>query len=253
MNYSLCDLPDSGDNPVVFMDITLKGESLGRIFIRLFREVFPAGVENFVRIATGKTYRVVKKEIGKYKYKKEVRRTYEGTKSFSFLYNNYIVGGDIYTNNGKSAGTIYCDKPIPPCFGEYFFPHDTKGLISLVPFKDEESGQLFFDSTFMITLDDVKPSNNLTELNCDQVVIGQIYNGLEVITKMNELIFPYAGRRYPEFIIGECGVYKKINFNRRPRCLPRPDRVRYTIECGPLQCPQIECVPNTVPPTKCPP
>lgn len=215
MNYSLSDLPDSGKNPIVYMDISLKGEVLGRIHIRLFRDVFPAGVENFVKLVGGRTYKVIKKGIGRYKYKKEIKRTYEGCKFYHFLYNNYIISGDIYNNNGTQAGTIYCDNSIPSNFGEFYYPHETKGLISLIPYKDETTGKLFYDSTFMITLDDIKPSNILNDLNDDQIVIGQVYSGMDIIDKMNELIKPYARRKYPEFIISGCDVYRKRNGNQR--------------------------------------
>jgi len=219
MNYSLNDLPDSGKNPVVYMDIILKGECLGRIYIRLFRDVFPAGVENFVRIAGGGTYRIETKGIDQYKYKKEIRRTYEGCRFFSFLYNNYIISGDIYNNKGTNAGTIYCDQPIPACFGDFYYPHEAKGLVSLVPYKDEASGKLYYDSTFMITLDNIRPTNILGELDCDQIVIGQIYDGMCVIDKMNELIKPYAGRTYPQFFIGKSDIERRRDFGRRPRAL----------------------------------
>lgn len=217
MNYSLTDLPDSGKNPMVFLDISLKGESLGRIQIRLFREVFPAGVENFYKIASGRTYKVEKKGMGKYKYKKEIKRTFEGCKFFNFLYNNYLVSGDIYNNNGTTAGTIYCDQPIPADFGDYYYPHEAKGLVSLVPFKDDATGKIFYDSTFMITLDNIKPSNILHDLDKDQIVIGQISSGMDILDKMNELIKPYAGRKYPDFIISKCGVYHANICNRRFR------------------------------------
>lgn len=217
MNYSLTDLPDSGNNPVVYMDISLKGEILGRIHIRLFRDVFPAGVENFVRIASGETYRVIQKGMGRYRYKKESQRSYDGSKFYNFLYNNYIVGGDIYSNNGTTAGTIYEDKPIPADFGEFYYPHDAKGLVSLVPFRDEASGQTYYDSTFMITLDNPKPSNVIRELDTDQIVIGQVMRGMEIIDKMNQLIKPYAGRKYPEFTIARAGVYRNANGNKRRR------------------------------------
>lgn len=224
MNFSLTDLPDSGKNPIIYMDISLKGESLGRIYIRLFRDVFPAGVENFVKIASGKTYRIIKKGNGKYKYKKEIRRTFDGCKFFQFLYNNYIVSGDIYDNNGTNAGTIYCDKPIPPDFGEFYYPHETKGLVSLVPFKDEATGRLFYDSTFMITLDDIKPTNVLGDLDKDQIVIGQVYSGLDVLDKMNQLIKPYAGRKYPNFFIGKSDAYRKKDGCKRSRPVTIIDR-----------------------------
>jgi peptidyl-prolyl isomerase H (cyclophilin H) len=224
MNYSLTDLPDSGKNPVVYMDISLKGEILGRIHIRLFRDVFPAGIENFVKIASGRTFKVVKKGNGRYKYKKEVKRTYEGCKFFQFLHNNYIISGDIYNNNGSNAGTIYCDKPIPPDFGEFYYPHEAKGLISLIPFKDETSGRIFYDSTFMITLDDIKPTNVLKNLDSDQIVIGQVYSGLDILDKMNILIKPYARRKYPEFVISKCDVYRKMDGTHRIRPITTAER-----------------------------
>jgi len=232
MNYSLCDLPDSGNNPVVFLDISLKGECMGRIYIRLFRDVFPAGVENFARIASGRTYRSIKKGSGNYQYRKEFQRTYEGCKFYNFLHNNYMVSGDIYNNNGSNAGTIYDDHPIPPCFGEYYYPHDVKGLISLVPFTDESTGKLYYDSTFMITLDNCRPANILSELNYDQIVIGQIYDGIPIICKMNELLKPYAGRKYPHFIISRCGVYNKRNGGRRLKNLKYYENQQCATKCS---------------------
>lgn len=217
MNYSLLDLPDSGKYPIVFMDISLKGEKIGRIYIKLFRDVFPAGVENFVRIANGNTYNIINKSVGTYTYAKHTRRTFDNCKFFNFLHNNYIVCGDIYKNDGKSAGTIYNDEPIPATFGEYYFPHETKGLVSLVPFKDENTGLKYYDSTFMITLDDSKPSNILSELDSDQIVIGQIYEGIDVLDKINKLIKPYAGRKYPDFVITKCDVHRLQNNGKRKR------------------------------------
>ena len=231
MNYSLLDLPDSGKNPTVYMDISLQGEVLGRLQIRLFRDVFPAGVENFVKIAASRTYQVTIKGDGRYKYKKEVKRTFDGCKFYHFLYNNYIVAGDIYNNDGSNAGSIYNDNPIPPDFGDYYYPHETKGLVSLIPFKDEETGRIFYDSTFMITLDDSKPSNILGDLDSDQIVIGQVYGGMDVLDKMNSMIKPYARRKYPNFIISKSDVYAKKNgCTQRLRPLSLADRVKFTNE-----------------------
>ncbi|AKI80339.1 structural PPIase-like protein [Acanthamoeba polyphaga mimivirus] len=232
MNYSLEDLPNSGKNPRVYMDIVLNNEIIGRLQIKLFRDAFPAGVENFVQLANGKTYRVNSNGTGKYKYNRHINRTYEGCKFHNILHNNYIVSGDIYNSNGSSAGTVYCDEPIPPVFGDYFYPHESKGLVSLVPYTDE-SGNRYYDSTFMITLDDIRPSNVLDELDRDQVVIGQVYGGLDVLDKINSMIKPYAGRKYPTFSIGKCGAYldssqtqrkRPINVNGTKRFLNKPTR-----------------------------
>lgn len=203
-------LPNSGKEPHVYFDITLQEKPIGRLKIRLFRDVFPAGVENFVGIAAGNTYRIVTEGIGQYKYQKQTRRTYQGCRFFHYLHNNYLVSGDIYLNNGASAGTIYQDQPIPALLGDYYYPHETKGLVSLVPYQDPETKELFYDSTFMITLDNQKPTNLLQGLDDDQVVIGQVYDGLAVLDRMNTLIKPYAGRKYPEFYIGRSGVDRAV-------------------------------------------
>ncbi len=127
MNYSLNDIPDSGKNTVVYMDISLKADVIGRIYIQLFRDVFPAGVENFIGIARGTTYKVNTKGVGRCKYVREHKRTYEGCKFYHMSHNNYVVSGDIYNNTGKTAGTIYCDQPIPADFGDFFIRTKPKG------------------------------------------------------------------------------------------------------------------------------
>lgn len=206
MNYSLDNIPNSGKNPVVWMDIIIKEEVIGRIYIRLFSDIFPAGVENFIGLVEGKTVKTEHKGKGKFAYRKETIRSYFGCKFFNNSHNNYIVSGDIYSNDSTKAGTIYNDEPIPAVFGDHFYEHNLKGLVSLVPFRDEETGELFYDSTFLITLDKAKKTNMLSELNANQVVIGQIYQGLDVLDHINKLIFPFAGRKYPEITIGKCGV-----------------------------------------------
>ena len=67
------EIPNSGNNPLVYFDIGLKNEIIGQLKIKLFRNVFPAGVENFVRIADGKTVRVEEKGFGNHKYFKETK------------------------------------------------------------------------------------------------------------------------------------------------------------------------------------
>lgn len=220
MNYTMETLPDSGNNPAIFMDIAVRGQHIGRIYIKLYRDIFPAGVENFIAIASGKTYRNIPKGTGKYKYIKHVKRWYGGCKFFSILHNNYIISGDVFRNNGTDAGTMFSDEPIPEDFGEYYIPHDVKGLVSLIPYIDED-GNRFYDSTFMITLDDAKPSNTLSTLDEDQIVIGYVYNGIEVIDKLNQLIKPYAGRSYPNITIEKSDVYNPNETSRRIRPISR--------------------------------
>lgn len=234
MNFSLNDIPCFGSNPVVFMDILVNEEPIGRIFIKLYPEVFPAGVENFIRIACGKTYRVDHRGRGRHRYRQEWRRTYEGCRFFYCMHNNYIVSGDIYNNDGTNAGTIYCDQPIPPLFGEFYFPHEMIGLVSLIPYQDQQTGLLFYDSTFIITLDDAGPSNVLPQLDIDHVVIGQVYNGLDIILRINRMIMPFAGRRYPNIKIGLCGAFNGATPFVREIAYRGPRGPRSNMPPGPL-------------------
>ncbi len=67
----------------------------------------------------------------------------------------------------------------------------------------------------MITLDDARPSNTLGSMDTDQIVIGKIYEGIEVVDKINKLIKPYAGRKYPDFTISKVDIYKNHNHGRK--------------------------------------
>ncbi len=207
MSYTLDNIPQSSNNLHVYFDIGIDGKIIGRIKIKLFRDSFPAGVENFIRLASGETLRHNKMGNGKYGYYQRIVRSYDNTKFYKNIHNNYIIGGDIYQNNGKSAGTIYSDEPIPKLLGDYFYPHETKGLVSLVPFKDDETGMNMYDSTFMITLDSKRPNNTIASLDNDQIVIGHVYQGMDILDIINKAIIPQAGKKYPEITIMKSGTF----------------------------------------------
>lgn len=221
MNYSLYNIPYSGERPIVFMDITLNDQSIGRIQIKLFREVFPAAVENFVKISEGNTFRTEKRAFCNNRVYKETRRSYSETVFHKFFYENYLIGGDIYSNTGSNAGTIYSDFPIPDYRSESFYPHERKGMISLVPFVTPGQGlgepdRLYYDSTFIILLDDINPTNAelYNALDSENIVIGYVYSGLDVIDKINNSIAPRAGRQYPRIGISLSGVFRPGQSNK---------------------------------------
>lgn len=212
MNYSLTDIPNSGPNPMIYMDLTVNNKPQGRIYIKLFRDAFPAGVENFLEIAAGSTQRAGPVNPAMPCDLKVIPRTYVDSKFYNFLFNNYLVGGDIYNNNGSNAGTIYNDQSIPfNAKNAVFYPHHKPGLISLIPYDESEdignTGNsedcLMYDSTFMITLD------AMPELDHGQIVIGEIYEGIEHIEKINSMIQPHAGRRYPDIRIADSGIHRR--------------------------------------------
>lgn len=188
-------ITDSGENPEIYMDLATNNQILGRIYIKCYRSVFPKGVENFVALAAGDTYREINNKM--------IRRTYKGSLFFGQKYGQYLMGGDIYHNTGSDAGTIYDDESIPPELGDCYISHEIRGQISLVPYRDHDTDKFMFDSTFMITL------APLPELDDGQVVIGEITRGIAVINEINRQIKPFAGRSYPKVKIHDCGVLKR--------------------------------------------
>lgn len=217
MEYTIQSPPNSGLMPRVTMEIKNGNKHFGNIKIELDRDAFPLGVENFIGMCRGNTYRVENVGYKPFTAKKVTQRTYEDSQFYGLTFNNYISGGDIDTNDGSSSATIYNDQPIPKPIQQWEYPHERKGIVSLVPFFDMKTEQYYYDSNFVITLDDLLPINGINELNKDHIVIGCVYSGLEVLDRMNELIQPFRKRVYPEFKIGKCEVSKEVRAGTRRR------------------------------------
>jgi cyclophilin family peptidyl-prolyl cis-trans isomerase len=209
---------NSGKHPSVFMDIGLKNNIIGTIYIELFRDIYPAAVENFIGICKGKTFHTDKLGYGKYKYRRVVKRSYENCKFYNKIHDNYLATGDIYNNDGTDGGTIFNDISIPAIYPDEFYPHDRTGLISLIPYVDENTGRYYFDSNFMITLDEGRPENLLNSADEENLVIGKIYSGLNVIETINNSITPFNGSAYPEYYIAKCGL--NVNTTNKRRTYP---------------------------------
>jgi len=206
-------IPEGNYFPSVFIDISVGEDKIGRMFVELYPDVFPEAVENFISICKGNTERVEYLGGGKTRYRKVIRRFYKGCKFYHKIANNYLMTGDIYKNDGSSGGTIYNDCPIPARYPVEYYSHDRAGLISLVPFVDE-SGRYYFDSNFMITLDAASANNLLENADCENIVIGRIYDGLQYLTEINKTILPFNGKQYPDYYISDCG-YHNINYTKR--------------------------------------
>lgn len=200
----------NSNKPIVYLDFYKDDIYIGRIYVELFPDSFPDGVENFIRLIEGSTFREKQNGYGEFKYITSLQRTYAGCKVIRQMYDNYIVLGDIYENNGSSAGTIFNDNPIEPNFGDYFYPHETKGLISLVPFIDTATNKKYYDSIFMITLNDIQPNNVMKNLDIDQIVIGSVSRGIEVVDKINKLLKPIADKKRTNIYIKKCGLWSPL-------------------------------------------
>ena len=207
MNYNINNIPNTGDNPEIYMEIGISGRSIGKIKINLFRDAFPAGVENFIKIITGETKQISQEGILDYVYTTQQKRTYQDNIFYFGEYNNYIMSGDIYNNNGTNAGTIYYDMPFTLTDPPFYYYGNYPGLLVLIPFYTDTEIP-YYDSTFAITL---SSDNNL---DSNAIVIGELTEGLNVLDKINNFLKPVASRKYPIFNIIDCGIVRQNSKNK---------------------------------------
>ncbi|KAF2707468.1 hypothetical protein K504DRAFT_469915 [Pleomassaria siparia CBS 279.74] len=149
-------------NPIVFFDITLGGEKLGRIKMELFKDVVPKTAENFRQFCTGET-----------KNPRGQPQGYKGSKFHRVIKGFMIQGGDFVNGNGTGSRTIYgVDK-----FADENFTlkNDKPGLLSMANSGPHTNGCQFF----IITAKTGTP-----HLDGKHVVFGQVIEGMDVVTKI---------------------------------------------------------------------
>jgi len=196
-NYELSSPPFSGDFPGVTITLSLNDQLLEPMNIILDRAAFPIGVENFYLIAQGTTVRQKEITLPTRSYIKNRVRSYDRTLFFDKKRDNYIIGGDIYRNDGTSAGSIYYDQPFEYENPGFYYSHNKKGLLSLVPYLDPDTNKLMYDSTFAFTLAGPGPTNDILSLDQTQIVIGKVQSGIETIDIINSALEPNLCRRSP--------------------------------------------------------
>ncbi|XP_024889687.1 peptidyl-prolyl cis-trans isomerase D isoform X1 [Temnothorax curvispinosus] len=153
------------DNPVVFLDIVINSEKVGRIVIELFKNIVPRTAENFRALCTG--------EMGA--GTKAAKLHYKGTIFHKVVSQFKIQGGDIVNFDGTSVGeSIY-----GPYFDDENFTlsHDDSGLLSMV----NEGTPNTNGSQFIIT---VQQSKHLDNTN---VVFGKVVKGMGVVLEINKV------------------------------------------------------------------
>ena len=105
-------------NPIVFFDVAIGGEPLGRIKIELFADTVPRTAENFRQFCTGET----KNHLGR-------PQGYKGSKFHRVIKEFMIQGGDFLNGDGTGSATIYGTKSFAD--ENFEFRHDTAGLLSM--------------------------------------------------------------------------------------------------------------------------
>ncbi|GLG93243.1 hypothetical protein R5R35_006551 [Gryllus longicercus] len=151
---------DNAGNPLVYMDIQIGDERVGRIIIELYKNVAPKTAENFRALCTG--------EKGVGQHGKPLH--YKGCFFHRILPSCMIQGGDIINYDGSSGESIYGG-----CFDDENFEilHFETGIVSMA-----NAGPNTNSSQFVITL------NHCPQLNNVNVAFGKVIKGYGVVNEL---------------------------------------------------------------------
>ena len=172
-------LDSKQSNPIVFFDVSIGGQEVGRMKMELFADVVPKTAENFRQLCTGELR------------KDGVPQGYKNATFHRVIKDFMIQGGDFVKGDGTGSMSIY-----GPNFPDENFKvkHTTPGLLSMANSGPHTNGCQFF----------------VTCAKCDfldgkHVVFGRVIDGLLVMRKIENV--PTGGNNKPRLpvVITQCG------------------------------------------------
>ncbi|BDD57944.1 Peptidyl-prolyl cis-trans isomerase H [Monascus purpureus] len=167
-------------NPIVFFDITLGGEPLGRIKIELFANITPWTAENFRQFCTGESRNSQGRPQG-----------YKNSKFHRVIKDFMIQGGDFVNGDGTGSMSIY---GTPKFRDENFtLKHDRPGLLSMANSGPNSNGCQFFITTTATPF-----------LNNKHVIFGQVIDGMDIV-RMIENTRTTRDKPNQDVVIAQCG------------------------------------------------
>ena len=165
------------DNPVVFLDVQVGEQMLGRLQLELFQHLLPRTARNFYELCTG-DHLVEGRPIG-YKHS-----------SFSkVVKETYVLGGDLGPEPRSIYGGYFEDE-------SFVVPHDSEGILTMV-----NDGPHTNSSRFAITFAPAPWMDGHT------VAFGRLYaaNSLQVLRTLANTPTGVGGVPLVRVRVAECG------------------------------------------------
>lgn len=169
------------NNPLVYFDVQIGDEKVGRLLIELRADVVPRTAENFRALCTGE--RGISSISG-------VKLHYKGSRFHRVKSLFMSQGGDIVSNDGSGGESIY-GKTFED---ENFSLLHEDGAVSMANLGKEHTN----NSQFFIT------SGECPHLNGTNVVVGYVIRGIGIIGEM-EKYTTEEGDPTKDIVIYDCG------------------------------------------------
>jgi len=167
-------------NPKVFFDITIGGQSAGRITMELYADKVPKTAENFRALCTGE------KGVGK-----SGKPLHFKGSSFHRVITEFMAqGGDFTAGNGTGGESIYGMKFPDENFS---VKHTKRGDLSMANAGPNTNGSQFFLCFIPCTWLDGK--------HC---VFGSVVDGLQVLDSLESMGSSSGATKAP-CVISDCG------------------------------------------------
>merc|ERR1712014_231928 len=171
-------------NPKVFFDMSIGGNSAGRVVFELYADTVPKTVENFRCLCTG--------EKGMGTQGKALH--FKGSKFHRVIPGFMCQGGDFTRGDGRGGESIYGGRFADESFAGKAGKHTGPGCLSMANAGPNTNGSQFFVCT-----------GQTPHLDGKHVVFGQVVEGYNVIQAI-EAVGSRSGKCSAQVLISDCGM-----------------------------------------------